>query len=112
MLWPRIGIFETSLSGHVKHLLKYCDPHSKGDNMIFIGVDAVLRKTNDKLKNQYYSNHTSQFTQDMHSNCIEKNLNLLLPMISISDGEAELKAMSKDCKESSLQLIRCFQAMM
>ena len=43
--------------------------------------------------------------QDMHWDCIKKNLDALLPAISALDAEAELKAMSKDSKESLLQFI-------
>ena len=48
----------------------------------------------------------------MRWNCIKKNLDVLLPVVSALDAEAELKGMSKDSKESLLQFICRFQATM
>ena len=48
----------------------------------------------------------------MQWECVKKNLDALLSEISALDAEAELKAMSKDSKESLLQFICCFQATM
>ena len=50
--------------------------------------------------------------RDMRWACIRKNLDALLPAISALDAEAELKAMVKDPKESLLQFICRFQAIM
>ena len=59
-------------------------------------MNAVLSKTNEDLKNQYFPDDTELFTQDMHWSCIKKNLDALLPAISALGMEAELKSMSKD----------------
>ena len=73
--------------------------------MVFSGLNAVLSKSLEELKQQYYLEHKGQITQDMRWNCVKENLDALLPAISPLDGEAELKGMSKDSRESLLQFI-------
>ena len=73
--------------------------------MVFAGVNAILSKSLEELKQQYYPAHKGLITHDMHWNCIKKNLDVLLPVVSALDAEAELKGMSKDSKESLLQFI-------
>ena len=80
--------------------------------MVFAGVNAVLSKTNDEPKDQYYPQHLGEFTHDMRWACVKKNLDALLLAIFALNAEAELKAMSKDAKESLLQFICRFQATM
>ena len=75
-------------------------------------VNAILSKTNDELKDQYYPNHSGQFMHDMQWECGKKNFDALLLAISTLDAKAELKTMSKDSKVSLLQFICCFQATM
>ena len=111
-LWPSIGAIEASLASRTKRLLKYFDPRSKGGSLVFAGVNAVLSKTNEALQAQYFPDHTGTFTADMRWSCVKKNLDALLPAVSALDAEAELKAMSKDPKESLLQFICRFQATM
>ena len=83
-------------------MLKYFDPHSKGGSLVFTGVNAVLAKSLDEIKNQYYLDHEGNITQDMHWECVKKNLDAFLLNSLALDAEAELKPMNKDSKESLL----------
>ena len=65
----------------------------------------MLAKSLDELKLQYYPGHEGNLMQDMHWECAKKNPDALLPIVSVLDVEVELKAMSKDSKESLLQFI-------
>ena len=111
-LWPTIGATESSLSARVKRLLKYFDPRTKGGSLVFAGVNAILSKTDDALRQQFFPGRKGDFTREMHWECVKRNLDALLPAISALDAEAELKSMKKDPKESLLQFICRFQATM
>ena len=93
---------ELTVPARTKRLLKYFDPRTKGGSMVFAGVNAILSKSLEELKQQYYPTHEGPITQDMRWNCVKKNLDVLLPAVSALDAEAELKGMSKDSKESLL----------
>lgn len=64
-LWPSIGAIEITLASRVKRLLKYFDPRSKVGSLVFVGVNAILSKTNEELEDQYFLDHAGQFMQDM-----------------------------------------------
>ena len=49
-LSPTIGTIESSLAARVKRLLKYFDPRTKGGSLVFAGVNAILSKTEDQLR--------------------------------------------------------------
>lgn len=109
-LWPSIGAVETSINGRLKRLLKYFDPRTKGGSMVFAGVNAIMDKTDDQLKEQFFPDLEGNLSNRMRWECVKKNLDALLPGASALDAEAELKTMSKDSKESLLQFICRFQA--
>ena len=50
--------------------------------MVFAGVNAILSKSLEELKQQYYPVHEGQIMQDMHWNCVKKNLDVLLLAVS------------------------------
>ena len=104
-LWPSIGAMEITIAGWLKWLLKYVDRRSKGGSFMFAAANAILSKSLDDLKQKYYPDHEGQITQDMRWDCIKQNLDVLLPAILALDVEAELKAISRDFKESLLQFI-------
>ena len=111
-LWPTIGATESSLSARVKRLLKYFDPRTKGGSLVFAGVNAILSKTDDALRQQFFPGRDGDFTRKMRWESVKRNLDALLPAISALDAEAELKSMKKDPKESLLQFICRFQTTM
>ena len=91
LLWPTIGVTESSLSARVKRLLKYFDPRKKGGSLVFASVNAILSKTDDALRQQFFPRREGDFTREMRWECVKPNLDVLLPSISALDVEAELK---------------------
>ena len=84
----------------------------KGESLIYAVVTAILAKTDEVLKKKYFLSQEGPLMQDMCWDCIEKNLDALLFVVSALDTEAELQSMVKDSKESLLQFICRFQATM
>lgn len=109
-LWPSIVAVEMTLSSRTKRLLKYFDPRSKGGSLVFARVNAILSKSLDEWKQQYYLDHDGPITQDMRWDCVKRNLDALFPTIFALDAEAKLKGMSKDSKESLLQFPMSFSS--
>lgn len=97
-----------ALSGRVKCLLKYFHPRSKGSSLVYLGVGAVMSKSDDELKAQYFPDLETSFNRDHRWESVERNLDALFPSVAALDVEAELKGMSKEQKESLLQFICCF----
>ena len=111
-LWPTIGATKSSLLARVKRLLKYFDPRTNGGSLVFAGVNAILSKTDNALRQRFFPRREGDFTREMHWECVKRNLDVLLPAISTLNAEAELKSMKKNPKESLLQFICRFQATM
>ena len=72
---------------------------------MFAGVNAVMVKFLEDLKQKYYLGHEGETTLDMHWDYLKKNLDALLSATSSLDAEVELKATGKDSEESLLQFI-------
>ena len=111
-VWPIISCTEISLSARVKRLLKYFDPRTRGGGVVYAGVVGTMQMSNEALKNEYFPELEGNFTDDHKWRCLKKNLDHLLPAVSALDAEAELSSLKKDSKESLLQFICRFQAVM